>query len=612
MAHRAYLEEKFTEWNTGERLARIDEYLSFYSKGENRWWALGEKVDGLYGLAQRGDSTSVDLGLSLAGEIMRSAARDEIKREAVLKRGYLYRLRGDLERTAAAFGDFLSSYGEDRRRAAVLFDLGNSYLGVKQFDKACEAFDSCMESGPSRSLAEKCFLRRGDCRYYMRRFDEAARLYHEFTGRYPDSELAGEAGFREALARELLGEGDAADEILTALSATENLSSRLRIKVIRKLGQRHLDQQRFGEAKLYLEELLSFDGSYETHLLLARAQFGSGDYKRSIESFSRALRFEDADSCAVLTGRARAHIRSKSSGRAQDDLASLLGRCPGSDGVAAVFLEKGINEVDESRCTEADSTFAHLRNIYRDTSEAKEALYYLALCDLKRGGYKSGADKLESFLRAAPASPLVPEAYFKLAGAQFAAGNHNLAARNFALAAEAFGNGDRAYLAWRNLGRVYQELEDWDKAAETWKRVSELFPGCEETVEVLFNLGFCYNQTGRHGLAYEVYRRIPNVSISDEQRGRAHYWAGISLKNLGRYSEAVSEFLRVPYLRTGGMWGVTSKLEAAACYESVGEIEEARKIYQDVMRSHGAGSDWGRVASEALERIAAGEGRNSE
>ncbi len=207
---------------------------------------------------------------------------------------------------------------------------------------------------------------------------------------------------------------------------------------------------------------------------------------------------------------------------------------------------------------------------------------------------------------------MVPEAYFKLAGAQFAAGNHNLAARNFALAAEAFSDDDRAYLAWRNLGRVYQELEDWKKAADTWKRVSELFPVREETVEVLFNLGFCYNQTGRHELAYEVYRRIPNVSTSDEQRDRAHYWAGISLKSLGRHAEAVREFLRVPYLRTGGMWGVTSKLEAAACYEIVGEIEEARKIYQDVVKSHGAGSDWGRVASEAIERIAAVQGRSSE
>jgi hypothetical protein len=84
------------------------------------------------------------------------------------------------------------------------------------------------------------------------------------------------------------------------------------------------------------------------------------------------------------------------------------------------------------------------------------------------------------------------------------------------------------------------------------------------------------------------------------------------LKNLGRYSEAVREFLRVPYLRTGGMWGVTSKLEAAGCYERIGETEAAKKIYQDVVRSHGSGSDWGRVASEALERIGAEEGRNTD
>jgi TolA-binding protein len=610
MAHRAYVEEKSSEWNSNERVARIDEYLSFYNEGENRWWALGEKVDVLYGIAQRGDSTSLDLGLSLSDQIIRSDAPAEIRREAALKRAYLFRLTGDLGKTSSAFADFLSRFEDDERSAPVLFDLGESYLGSKRYEEACDAFDRCIASQPSRSLAERCFLRRGDCRYYLRRFDEAARIYNEFSEAYAESDLAGEARFREALAREQMGDGEAADGILTELSMDESLPSRLEIKVLGKLGRRRLDQQRFDEARRYLEELLSYAASYETYLLLARAQFGSGDNRGSAESFSRALGFEDADSCEVLTGRARALIRIDDSKRALDDLANLLNRCPGYDGAAAVFLEKGIREVEQERCSDADSTFSHMRKYYGNANETNEALYYEALCDLKRGGYESGAQKLESFLRAAPASPLVPQAYFKLAGAQFAAGKYNLAARNFALAAEAFGDDDRAYLAWRNLGRVYQELEDWEKAAETWKRISESYPGKEETVEVLFNLGFSYNQTGRHELAYEVYKRVPNVSTTDEQRGRAHYWAGISLKNLGRYSEAVREFLRVPYLRTGGMWGVTSKLEAAGCYERVGETEEAKKIYEDVVRSHGSGSDWGRVASEALERIAAEEGRN--
>ena len=51
------------------------------------------------------------------------------------------------------------------------------------------------------------------------------------------------------------------------------------------------------------------------------------------------------------------------------------------------------------------------------------------------------------------------------------------------------------------------------------------------------------------------------------------------------------------------MWGVTSKLEAAVCYERLNETEEALKIYRDVIRDHGRASDWGRVAAEAERRI---------
>ena len=107
-------------------------------------------------------------------------------------------------------------------------------------------------------------------------------------------------------------------------------------------------------------------------------------------------------------------------------------------------------------------------------------------------------------------------------------------------------------------------------------------------------------------MAYEVYSRIPGVAENEEQQGRAHYWAGIALKNLGRCEDAVREFLRVPYLRTGGMWGVTSKLEAAVCYERIGRIDEAKAIYTQIVSAHGASSNWGSMAQESLDRL---EGR---
>jgi tetratricopeptide (TPR) repeat protein len=161
-------------------------------------------------------------------------------------------------------------------------------------------------------------------------------------------------------------------------------------------------------------------------------------------------------------------------------------------------------------------------------------------------------------------------------------------------------------MALKNVGTVYQELEEWDRAAQAWRRITEQFPEGEGVVEIFFNLGFCYSQSGRHDMAYEVYSRIPGIAENEEQQGRAHYWSGISLKSLDRCEEAVRAFLRVPYLRTGGMWGVTAKLEAASCYEEIGLVDQALEIYRDIISSHGEGSDWGAVARKSIDRIEGG------
>jgi TolA-binding protein len=269
-----------------------------------------------------------------------------------------------------------------------------------------------------------------------------------------------------------------------------------------------------------------------------------------------------------------------------------------------VLLEKGRIEAEEGRCDEAARTLDELQKKFGGTAEGTEALFYLALCDLKRGGYREAAEKLETFVASATNSAILPQAYFKLGSSHYGAGNLNLAAKYYALAAESSKESELSFTAWKNLGSVQQQLEQWNDAAATWQKLVETFPEHDGIVEVLFDLGYCYGQAGKNELAYDVYVRIPDVATNEEQQGRAHYWTGMTLKNMGRYDEAIRELLRVPYLKTGGMWGVTSKLEAAGCYEAKGDLAQAKTIYESVLSANGPASDWGRVASDGLKRIA--------
>ncbi|HSG26884.1 MAG TPA: tetratricopeptide repeat protein, partial [Candidatus Krumholzibacterium sp.] len=607
-AHRGYLEDKLEDWNTGDRLKRLDEFLAYYEGSPDGWWAIGEKGRILYEAASAGQEWAVDSALSVLQSAWSGGAGDDIKKESILRMGYLYRLKGMDGEAAGAFRRFLTADKGDSRAGAVYYDLGETLISMKDYPGALQAYDRCMESGPSRSMSARCTLRIGDVRYYMHDLEGAAREYGSFGARYPESRLVDEAAYREAMVLERMGDFARCDSILNGLESREDLPRPLRTRLLSRLAYRMKASGDPVRARELLRELVSLERRHEHLALYGEVLLDTGELKDAERMFSDAIRFEGVDTCRVLSGRAVARFRQGETARAQEDLQRLLASYAGCGSVPAVLLAKGVQEAEAGRCEQAEGTFAVLRERYPGTVEASTALYHLSICDMKRGGYEEASQKLTSLLREAPHIPILDKVYFKLASAHYGAGNLNLAASNYRLAAEAATDEESVFNALKNMAMIYQELEEYDKAADGWYRLCETFPGHKDIVEMFFNLGFCYAQSGSFEMAREVYERIPAIAESEEQQGRAHYWSGISLKNLGRYDEAVREFLRVPYLRTGGMWGVTSKLEAAGCYERLGQKEQALQIYERILANHGERSDWGALAKQAIDRIQGGSG----
>ena len=602
-AQRDYLDRRFPEWSPAERVGKIDAYLKSHGAGPGRWWALNRKAEFLYELARAGDTTSAKTALAACDEVLADGASPEDKKEAMLLGASLRRMRGDDAGAARGFQSFVASYGDDPRVVTALYDLGETLAERKDYGGAAAAYDRCIAEAPASAVAEKCMIRKADCLLGQNMFAEAAAAYDSFSVRHPTTGLADEAIFREALAKDKIGEQGAVESELDALLGKQDVAPALRLRVIAWYGDWLLRHGRFQKARPLLEELVRADRTAANATLEGEASFGARDYAAALASFSDALAMAKVDTCRVLADRAKAYLRAKDAAKASADLALLKSRCAGSKGIAAVILERGMIEQEEGRCEDAGKTMADLRTEYPDGAESAEALYYLALCDIKRSEFKVAVERLERFLDEAPRSPLLAQAYFKLGTAEYGMKNLNLAAQNYALAAEAAKDRDLSFNAYKNLGGVQQQMEKWEDAASTWQKVIELFPERKGIIETFFDLGFCYNQAGKNELAYEVYIRIPDVAANEEQQGRAHYWAGMSLKTLGSYDEAIREFLLVPRLKTGGMWGVTSRLEAASCYEATGAVDEATKIYRDVLASFGANSDWGRVATEGLKRI---------
>jgi len=602
-AHRKYLEARFVDWDFSEKISRINEYLRYYGGGTGRWWAFSRKLSLFYDRAGR-EKRFADSTIAVCKEIVTNkTAPLSLRKDAQLYMGYAYKIGGKSKEAVSSFNRFISKFGGDPRVKPLLYDLGEELLKLKNYTSALDVFQRGANANKGTRIAEKCELRAGDCLYYLKRFSGAKEKYESFLGSYPKSALADEVRFRLVLVNDMMGLRREALALLKDLYENSSITRTLRIRVCKRYANALMERGEYEPALRVCKQLTSLRRDAESLTLMGEAELGAGNYRDALKSFDSAIRTGGADTCRTFSGKVFSFAGLGRYSDLEEVLSQLLIACKQEKALSRLLLKLGKFEVEHERIESARARFSLIAERFPSSEEASTSLYYSAICDLKQGGYREAMDKLEKFLKIAPDSPLVPNAYLKIASANYMIKNMNLSAKYYALAAESAVDPEIKYMALSNLGRVYQELEQWERAADVWKDVAEGFPGKDDIVETLFNLGFCYNRTQRYELAYEVYSRIPDLAITEEQEGRAHYWAGVSLKNMSRFKEAAAEFLRVPYLKTGGMWGVTAKLEAASCYERLGEADEARKLCKEIISSYGKGSDWGKLAQKILDRM---------
>jgi len=93
-------------------------------------------------------------------------------------------------------------------------------------------------------------------------------------------------------------------------------------------------------------------------------------------------------------------------------------------------------------------------------------------------------------------------------------------------------------------------------------------------------IGDCYFQLADYANALKAYRSaLPKQKTS--QRAITQYWIGFSAFALGRDSEAITEFLKIPELYpASGMWVGTAYYWAGRASERMGNKEQAAGYYR--------------------------------
>jgi len=146
---------------------------------------------------------------------------------------------------------------------------------------------------------------------------------------------------------------------------------------------------------------------------------------------------------------------------------------------------------------------------------------------------------------------------------------------------------------------AYKKSEDWNKVIRSGTNLLAMLPD-DAGDETLFEIGYAYLRRADAPRAIEYLKRAIAVKPSPEH----HYWLaeaylgrGDFIRALYHYQAIVADFAR------DEMWMPTAEFKSGLALEFLGEVEQARALYRDLIKKRGVADVWGGEAKKRLELI---------
>ena len=153
--------------------------------------------------------------------------------------------------------------------------------------------------------------------------------------------------------------------------------------------------------------------------------------------------------------------------------------------------------------------------------------------------------------------------------------------------------------ALRNQLICYKKSENWQKAINIGMKMLSFVSGDEES-EIQFELGYALLRFAKLRQAIDHLKRAVGLTSIPEH----HYWLAEAYLAKGDFIRALYRYQKIVNLFTGDeMWAPTAQYKTGIVFEFMDELDEAKRIYQLIIKTRGLGDTWGAEAQKRLEAM---------
>jgi TolA-binding protein len=507
--------------------------------------------------------------------------------DALLKMSVALSRDGKRKEAARHLERFVKDFAGSELLPQARYQLAECQYDLKDYAAAAATYRAVADDPAAGELKPFALFGLALCAYDQSAWEQAAAGFDAVAAGFPDSTLTPQALYRKGTALVKLSRWADAEQALSALLAKAPKHELARSACL-VLGTSLQEQKKWPEAVAAFRRVL---GDYPA---------GADDARCRYElAWSLREGGQTAESLDAFRQLATSHPDDPLAADAYFYLAEEKYRDPqapegGGQGEAP--------EQKTSRIDEARALYEKVLGIAADNRLADKALYRIGWCAWQTGKYAEAAATFDSLTERFPQSPLRPDAVFQAGQSYARAGQPAKAAERLELMA-----GDAAFRDFQYrpdalvaLAESQLVLSRPEDAIKTLAPFADTYAEHAAAPQAFFILGKAHFDLRQYKDALAAFERVPALTRS-ETAAQAQFYVGQVHQAQEDFSAALVAYLRVQALYpTHREWVAAALFEGGKCQDALGQKDEARKAFQEVVGSY-KDTRWAALAADRLK-----------
>ena len=342
---------------------------------------------------------------------------------------------------------------------------------------------------------------------------------------------------------------------------------------------------------------------------LGALYFAEGNYSRAREEYARALK-RAPKGVETIDVEARAVVcffrekKIKDANRAEERFVHAHSKRDIDQFKAEFFFERGLYYIGSKDWDPSRTILKRVAKDYSETEHAVLAELELAKLDIATNRTDDAADRLMRMTTTYDNHEIIPQVYNSLGGIYYAASQFENAIAAYHKAVDHPSVGQLLPVAMTNLLRCYEDVGRWQDAILLAGGLIDRFPESENHFVLQIKIGNYLMNFGDYEKARDHFKEIL-LHADAESTAEIQYWIGECYLNMRDYSQAIAQFLKVPYLAkpTKLDWSASAWWKAGNAYEKLENYEKAAYMYNRIIQEKGAESNFGRFARQRIDDL---------